>query len=287
MKRFTQIQVDELNGKITTAEDALRWASENLHPAVAKASSFGAEDSVLIEMMTRVNPEFRFFTLDTGRLPKETHEIMDKLRKKYSMHLQVLCPDTKEVEEMVNAKGQNLFYESTENRILCCKVRKVNPINRLFCPTLDGWITGIRKEHSKNRNSMQMFQIPVIQPSSVGRINGLSDLPCAPYSRVCDSRCSHKTGFGPLRLPSLLLLLYPDTAPAGGRPVSNVKNRNSGFTLVIISINTESSAPKLDAFATAGCRFSDAHLNASSAVVIFPLSSSTCICVNLFMAQVE
>ena len=97
MKRFTQIQVDELNGKITTAEDALRWASENLHPAVAKASSFGAEDSVLIEMMTRVNPEFRFFTLDTGRLPKETHEIMDKLRKKYSMHLQVLCPDTKEL----------------------------------------------------------------------------------------------------------------------------------------------------------------------------------------------
>ena len=73
----------------------------------------------------------------------------------------------------------------------------------------------------------------------------------------------------------------------GRRPVSNVKNRNSGFTLVIISINTESSAPKLDAFATAGCRFSDAHLNASSAVVIFPLSSSTCICVNLFMAQVE
>ena len=66
MKRFTQIQVDELNGKITTAEDALRWASENLHPAVAKASSFGAEDSVLIEMMTRVNPEFRFFTLDTA-----------------------------------------------------------------------------------------------------------------------------------------------------------------------------------------------------------------------------
>ena len=145
MKRFTQIQVDELNGKITTAEDALRWASENLHPAVAKASSFGAEDSVLIEMMTRVNPEFRFFTLDTGRLPKETHEIMDKLRKKYSMHLQVLCPDTKEVEEMVNAKGQNLFYESTENRILCCKVRKVNPINRIL-PTLDGWITGYNEK---------------------------------------------------------------------------------------------------------------------------------------------
>ena len=112
MKRFTQIQVDELNGKITTAEDALRWASENLHPAVAKASSFGAEDSVLIEMMTRVNPEFRFFTLDTGRLPKETHEIMDKLRKKYSMHLQ-------------DAFGHFLFIirKCFSNVKYCCNIR--------------------------------------------------------------------------------------------------------------------------------------------------------------------
>ncbi len=173
MKRFTQIQVDELNEKITTAEDALRWASDNLHPAVAKASSFGAEDSVSIDMMTKINPKFRFFTLDTGRLPKETHEIMDKLRKKYSMHLQVLCPDTAEVEEMVNAKGQNLFYESVENRILCCKVRKVNPTNRIL-QTLDGWITGIRKDHSKNRNQTQMFQIDE-QHGGILKINPIID----------------------------------------------------------------------------------------------------------------
>ena len=89
------------------------------------------------------------------------------------MHLQVLCPDTKEVEEMVNTKGQNLFYESTENRILCCKVRKVNPINRIL-PTLDGWITGIRKEHSKNRNSMQMFQIDE-QHGGILKINPIID----------------------------------------------------------------------------------------------------------------
>ena len=79
----------------------------------------------------------------------------------------------KEVEEMVNTKGQNLFYESTENRILCCKVRKVNPINRIL-PTLDGWITGIRKEHSKNRNSMQMFQIDE-QHGGILKINPIID----------------------------------------------------------------------------------------------------------------
>ncbi|KFM20935.1 Phosphoadenosine phosphosulfate reductase protein [Marine Group I thaumarchaeote SCGC RSA3] len=69
MTRFTQEQVDDLNSKINTAEEALQWASDNLHPKVAKASSFGAEDAVVMDMMLKINPEFRFFTLDTGRLP--------------------------------------------------------------------------------------------------------------------------------------------------------------------------------------------------------------------------
>ena len=58
-------------------------------------------------------------------------------------------------------------------QILCCKVRKVNPINRIL-PTLDGWITGIRKEHSKNRNSMQMFQIDE-QHGGILKINPIID----------------------------------------------------------------------------------------------------------------
>ncbi|MDI1494728.1 MAG: Phosphoadenosine phosphosulfate reductase [Cenarchaeum symbiont of Oopsacas minuta] len=173
MKQFTQTKVDELNAEISTAQEALIWASENMHPAIAKASSFGAEDSALIYMMTKVNPEFRFFTLDTGRLPKETHTVMDKLRKKYSMHLEVLCPDTLQVEEMVNTKGQNLFYESVEDRLLCCKVRKVNPTKRIL-GTLDGWITGMRKEHSKNRSSAQMFEIDE-QNGGILKINPIID----------------------------------------------------------------------------------------------------------------
>ena len=80
--KFTQRELDEINPTLKTAEDALNWASENLHPKVAKASSFGAEDSLLIDMMTKINPTFRFFTLDTGRLPQETYDIMDILSKK-------------------------------------------------------------------------------------------------------------------------------------------------------------------------------------------------------------
>lgn len=158
MPRFTQKDMDELNSSITTAEDALRWASENLHPRVAKASSFGAEDAVLIDIMLKINPEFRFFTLDTGRLPRETYDTIDRIRKKYGVAVEVLFPDAAEVEEMVNAKGINLFYESVENRKLCCKVRKVHPINRMLA-TLDGWITGLRHEQTKLRHAATMFQL--------------------------------------------------------------------------------------------------------------------------------
>ena len=123
MTRFTQEQVDDLNSKIKTAEEALQWVSDNLHPKVAKASSFGAEDAVVMDMMLKINPEFRFFTLDTGRLPQETYDIMDVLRKKYNITIEVLFPDTKEVEDMVREKGMNLFYDSVDNRKLCCEIR--------------------------------------------------------------------------------------------------------------------------------------------------------------------
>jgi 3''-phosphoadenosine 5''-phosphosulfate sulfotransferase (PAPS reductase)/FAD synthetase and related enzymes len=88
--KFTQEQVDELNSKIKTAKDALEWVSENLHPKVAKASSFGAEDAVVMDIMLKINPKFRFFTLDTGRLPQETYDIIDIVSKKYNILIEVL-----------------------------------------------------------------------------------------------------------------------------------------------------------------------------------------------------
>ena len=158
MTKFTQEQVDDLNSRIKTAEEALQWASENLHPKVATASSFGAEDSVIMDIMLQINPKFRFFTLDTGRLPQETYDIMDVVRKKYNISIEVLFPDAKEVEEMVREKGMNLFYESVDNRKLCCEIRKVHPINKILS-TLDGWITGLRHDQTKTRDNLTIFQL--------------------------------------------------------------------------------------------------------------------------------
>jgi phosphoadenosine phosphosulfate reductase len=158
VKKFTQDQVDQLNLTLKTTDDALQWVSDNLHPRVAKASSFGAEDAVIMDIMLKINPNFRFFTLDTGRLPQETYDIMDVVRKKYGITIEVMFPDTKEVEGMVREKGINLFYDSIENRKLCCEIRKVHPINRMLA-TLDGWITGLRRDQTEIRKDANIFQI--------------------------------------------------------------------------------------------------------------------------------
>ncbi len=170
---FSQEQVNELNARIHTAQEALQWASDQLHPRVAKASSFGAEDAVIVDMMIKINPRFRFFTLDTGRLPQETYDIMDAVRKRYGINLEVMFPDTDEVEEMVRKKGLNLFYESVENRRLCCGIRKVHPINRML-GTLDGWITGLRQDQTETRRDAKIFEVDT-QHNNILKINPLVD----------------------------------------------------------------------------------------------------------------
>lgn len=158
MAGFTRHEVDDLNSKIHTAKDALQWASDTLHPKVGMASSFGAEDSVVMDMMMSINSDFRFFTLDTGRLPQATHDVVDAARKRYRMRLNVVFPDAAQVQKMVNEKGQNLFYDSVENRRLCCHIRKVEPMNEVLSG-LDGWITGLRRDQTVSRQDVHMFEL--------------------------------------------------------------------------------------------------------------------------------
>ena len=169
---YTQKELDEINAGLKTAQDAISWASDNLHPRVAKASSFGAEDAAIIHMMVGINPEFRFFTLDTGRLPQETYDIMDMVRKTYNVKIEVLFPDAAEVEEMVRTRGVNLFYDSVENRKLCCQVRKINPINKIL-KELDGWISGLRRDQTQVRSNARMLEMD--EAHGIVKINPIID----------------------------------------------------------------------------------------------------------------
>ncbi|NDF27823.1 MAG: phosphoadenylyl-sulfate reductase, partial [Nitrosopumilaceae archaeon] len=146
---FTQEEIDNINAKLKTPEDALKWAYDTFGDKIAKASSFGPEDSVVTDMIIKVNPKARFFTLDTGRLNQETYDVMK---------FEVMFPERDAVEEMVRTKGINLFYDSVENRKLCCEIRKVRPLNRILS-TLDAWVTGLRKDQNENRSKAAMIEL--------------------------------------------------------------------------------------------------------------------------------
>jgi len=150
MPKFTAEQIQQLNENLKTPQEVLKWSLDNLHPRIAMASSFGAEDVVVIDMIMKINPKARIFTLDTGRLNQETYDVMDEIRKKYSMNIEVMFPDQNETEQMVRVNGMNLFYHSIGNRKLCCGIRKVHPLNKMLS-TLDGWITGLRADQTEVR----------------------------------------------------------------------------------------------------------------------------------------
>jgi len=137
------------------AQEVLRYALEQYGSKVGLATSFGAEDVVLMDMMARIDAEKAYvFTLDTGRLPYETYDVLDAFKKKYpALTVHVFCPDTAALEEMVTGDGPNLFYESIENRKKCCNVRKVEPLKRALSQ-LDAWITGLRREQSVTRTEV-------------------------------------------------------------------------------------------------------------------------------------
>lgn len=141
-----------------SAEELLKYVTERFGDRVALATSFGAEDQVLTDMFCRINDKPSIFTLDTGRLPEETYEVMQATREKYGIQIDVLFPDHKEVEKMVNSFGPNLFYTSIEARKLCCKVRKIEPLKRKLSK-LDAWICGLRAEQSVTRTDLQRIEL--------------------------------------------------------------------------------------------------------------------------------
>ena len=89
--------------------------------------------------------------LDTGRLPQATHDLIDRVRERYDKQVEVLLPRGEDVEAMVRARGMNLFYESIENRQLCCRIRKVEPLKR-YLAGLDAWVSGLRRDQNVTRD---------------------------------------------------------------------------------------------------------------------------------------
>ena len=154
-------------------QEMLAWALERFHPRIALASSFGAEDVALTDMLWRINSEARIFTLDTLRLPTETYTVMDQIQSRYGLKLEVMYPDMDRVRPMVEEHGFNLFYKAVEMRQLCCGIRKVEPLERAMSD-LDAWVTGLRRDQVTTRAGVQRVEIDEAHGNRI-KINPLAD----------------------------------------------------------------------------------------------------------------
>jgi len=120
-------------------------------------SSFGIEDQVITHLIFTNDLPVRVVTLDTGRLFPETYKVFNETLKKYGKSIETFFPDYRDIEKMVEEKGPFSFYLSKENRLECCRLRKVVPLNRAL-KGVKVWISGIRASQSDSRKKMDWFE---------------------------------------------------------------------------------------------------------------------------------
>ena len=147
-KESVEILNEELSKKHPI--EILKYIEKNFGNKATFSTSLGAEDQVITHMLVNYAPSVNIFTLDTGRMFAETYEVLNETVNKYNKEIKIFFPDKDQVEQMVNSKGINLFYQSMENRKLCCNIRKIQPLKRALQGN-DVWITGIRKDQSVTR----------------------------------------------------------------------------------------------------------------------------------------
>ena len=119
--------VDELEAGEAAAElddkepeEVLTWAIDRFGKELAICCSFQADGCALIDMAHKIDPSIRVFTIDTGRMPQETYDLVDKYRERYGIKVEIFTPDTVVVEQMATRHGNNLFYKDVNLRLLCC-----------------------------------------------------------------------------------------------------------------------------------------------------------------------
>jgi phosphoadenosine phosphosulfate reductase len=171
--RSPSIEARRAELEARSAEELLAWALGEFHPRIALAASFGAEDVVLIDLLAKLQPGARVFTLDTGRLPAETYDLMDAIRERYGLAIEVYFPQADAVEAVVREHGVNLFYTSIEQRKLCCGVRKVEPLGRAL-RALGAWITGLRREQAVTRAQVRKVEVDA-EHGGLIKLNPLAD----------------------------------------------------------------------------------------------------------------
>jgi phosphoadenosine phosphosulfate reductase len=156
-----ELEAGELSIEFEGAEpqELLEWALERFSPRIGLSTAFQVDGVALLDMAYEIDEEIHVFSVDTGRLPAESYQLIEQLRERYPrMRLELLSPRAEHVTRMVSRHGPNLFYRSVEHRLVCCNVRKVQPLTKHLA-RLDAWITGLRRDQWASRTDIRKVEI--------------------------------------------------------------------------------------------------------------------------------
>ena len=154
-----KIQIEGWNKELekSSAQEIISFFTSYFNEKIALSTSLGLEDQVITQMITSLSPKTEIFTLDTARLFPETYDLIDLTARKYKTKIKVYFPNSKDIENMVAEKGMNLFFDSIENRKLCCGLRKLKPLAKAL-NGLDAWITGLRRDQAVTRTDLNIVE---------------------------------------------------------------------------------------------------------------------------------
>lgn len=168
-----EIQASARDFEDMAPEELLRWTFDRFGGRAAFCTSLQAGGMVIMDMIHKVDPSARVFTIDTGRLPQQTYDLVDAARNRYGIAIEVYSPDHGELATMVEKHGINPFYRSYSLRLLCCEIRKVNPLSRVLSE-MDAWVTGLMRTTSATRANVRKVELDNVNGGIV-KVNPLAD----------------------------------------------------------------------------------------------------------------
>jgi len=183
-----QVRAVQASAEAWDAQEVVRWGLTSFHPHAAVASSFGAEDVVVIDMAARVRPDFRVFTLDTDFLFPETYRLLEQIEQRYGVRVEraksLLTPEQQEEQW-----GPALWSRDPNQ---CCNLRKVEPLKAQLSG-LSAWVTGIRRDQAATRASAK--KIDWDEKFGLIKLNPLADWS---WARVWEYIRANQVPYNPL-----------------------------------------------------------------------------------------
>ncbi len=157
--------------KLDATIELLKAAAEDHGGRIVQATSLGAEDMVVTDLIARLGLDIAIGTLETGKLHAETVALIPRIEARYGVAVEVYRPREEQVVQFVRKNGADAMYRSLELRKGCCQIRKMEPLGRM----LEGrtaWVTGLRREQSTNRGTVSPVES---EASGRTKVNPLAD----------------------------------------------------------------------------------------------------------------